>query len=472
MKQNEEYGNEHEEAGLEELIEIFENYLRNKEQIYLDDEALERILEFYESRNDDAKAEAVVDFAIEQNPYSSDFIIRKAEYLLNRKKYREALDHLDRASLYDTGELDIYLIRSDIFVETNRIDRALQTLHEALEIVDDDEKDSVYSELSDIYEIKEDFPTALDCLVKALTLNPAHEESLHKIAHLVDMTESYDQSVELHQLIVDKDPYIWLAWYNLGRAWAALGLYEKALEAFEFVMAINEEYDYVYRDAADIYYRLGNFSKSVEMFETAQEKSGGFEDYSFRIGLCHERLEDYKSARFSYRKATRQDPYMDEAFFRIGETYRIEERYEAALVNYKKALKLDETNEDYLVTIISVYRILDRDADVISYMNILVQLRPDILTYWIDLLTYLYELGSYAEVADTAREAISKCGHYAEFQYIESAALFSSGKEKEALQILESALTTDFARHSILLEVDSDVFYNQKVQRLLEIYRS
>ncbi len=225
--------------------------------------------------NNGEKAEAVIDCAILQNPYSSDFLIRKAECLLNRKKYKEALDLLDKAEVFDSTEVDIFLIRSDIYVETNEIDKAADTLNTALKVVDGEEKDILYAELSDIYEMKEDFTAAYNCLLKALKFNPKNEDALHKIAHIIDMTDRYEDSIALHASIIEKEPYLFLAWYNMGRGYMGLSLYEKAIECFEYVIAINEDFDIVYRDVADIYYRIDDFAKAIEMFEAAQEKSGG-----------------------------------------------------------------------------------------------------------------------------------------------------------------------------------------------------
>lgn len=128
------------------------------------------------------------------------------------------------------------------------------------------------------------------------------------------MTDKFDESIKLHSEIIEKDPYLWLAWYNLGRAYTGVGLYEKALDAFEFVNAINEDYDLAYREAADVHYRKEEFEKAIQMFETAHDKSGGFEDYSFRIGLCYERNDNLKEARFHYRKAVRLDPFWMKLF--------------------------------------------------------------------------------------------------------------------------------------------------------------
>lgn len=460
-----------EEAGLQELIEQFESYLINKEYAYFDEEALERLYEFYEIRLDETRMESVADLAINNNPYSSDFLVRKAEILFNRKQYSEALELLDKAVVFDATNIDIYLLRSDVLVESNKPQEAIELLQHALALADQDEKDIVLAELSDVYEMQEDFHAAFNCLAEALSYNAQSEMVLMKFAHLVDMTDRYEESLEIHQGITEEHPYNWLAWYNTGRAFTGLGLYEKALDAFEFTMAIQEDFDLVYRDAADIYFRLEKFEEAISTFETAQEKSGGFEDYSFRIGLCYERLNDLKKARFHYRKATRQDPYFDESFFRIAETYRIEERYEPALVNYKKALRIDEDNELYMACIISVYRMLGRDQEVLQYLQRLVAARPDILNYWLDLIAFRYEQNMLEEGLDDVTRAIERCGHFVEFLYLNSLLLWKSGKSREAYHVLEQALQEDFPRHTILRETDKNYLLQPEVIRLMDLHR-
>ncbi|MEZ5015331.1 MAG: hypothetical protein R2794_13670 [Chitinophagales bacterium] len=71
---------------------------------------------------------------------------------------------------------------------------------------------------------------------------------LYKIAHIVDMTDRYDDST-MHTRITEREPYSWLAWYN-PRMWHIwVWDYMKAIESFEFVMFIDENFDLVYRDA-------------------------------------------------------------------------------------------------------------------------------------------------------------------------------------------------------------------------------
>lgn len=458
-------------TGLQELIEQFEHYFHSKEPGYFDDEGLDRLYEFYESRMEEEKMEAVADLAISQNPYSGEFLTRKAELLFNRRAIEEALSILDKAQIFDSYNIDIYLLRSDILTEQNKGDEAIATLLEALNKADKQEKDIVLAELSDLYELKEDFNAAFDCLHRAVTLNPGNDNVLMKLAHVVEMTDRYDESLAIHQKIVDTSPYNWMAWYNLGKAQSGVGNYQKALDAFEFTMAIQEDFDLVHRDAADIYFRLEEYEKAIDSFTEAQSKSGGFEDHNFRIGLCHEKMNDLKKARFHYRKATRHDPYLDEAFFRIAETYREEGRYEPALVNYKKALRIDQENEFYISCLIGLYRMTGREEEIATYLQQLVNLRPDILNYWLDFIAYRYEQEEWDEAATLIASAREQCGNYVEFTYLLSLVYWRTGKYRESQNLLASALQDDYSRHRILHETDQAFFADQTNAQLLQMYR-
>jgi len=458
-------------AELQELIEQFESYFQSQSYGYLDEDALERLYEFYESRMEVAKLEAVAELAISQNPFSGEFLTRKAELLFNRGAMDDALALLEKALVFDSSNVDVHILKSDILLELNQSKQAAEVLLSALETADDQDKDVILAELSDIYELKEDFEKAFDCLEQAIRYNPQNDAVLMKLAHIVEMTDKYDESLKLHNQIVDEHPYNWMAWYNLGKAYSGSGQYQKALDSYEFTIAIQEDFDLVYRDAADIYFRLELYDKAISSFNEAQSKSGGFEDHNFRIGLCHEKLQDYKKARFHYRKATRQDPYMDEAFFRIAETYKLEGRYEPAIVNYKKALRIDHENEFYITCLIGLYRMTGREEEVGQHLQQLVTLRPEINNYWLDYITYSYECEAFNDALDLVEIALERCGKFAEFIYLQSLLNWKLGKTREALNLLANALEDDYIQHRIIHEIDPDFFTVQSHQELLEMYR-
>ena len=77
---------------------------------------------------------------------------------------------------------------------------------------------------------------------------------------------NFAESIRFHQTLVDRDPYNYLAWQNTGQGYFNLGLFEKAIESFGFVTAINEECDLAYRDCGEAYFQLKKYGKAIELF--------------------------------------------------------------------------------------------------------------------------------------------------------------------------------------------------------------
>ncbi|MFM9469874.1 hypothetical protein ACKI1K_45080, partial [Streptomyces scabiei] len=88
-------------------------------------------------------------------------------------------------------------------------------------------------ELADVYDDYEQFEKVFDCLKMILEEDPNNDEALYKICFWADFTGRYEESIKLHQKIIDEYPYNEIAWFNLGAAFQGLKLYEKALDAYE-----------------------------------------------------------------------------------------------------------------------------------------------------------------------------------------------------------------------------------------------
>ena len=57
--------------------------------------------------------------------------------------------------------------------------------------------------------------------------DPNNEEALYKICFWTDFTGRNEESIRLHQQIIDEYPYNELAWFNLAAAYQGIKLYEK-----------------------------------------------------------------------------------------------------------------------------------------------------------------------------------------------------------------------------------------------------
>ena len=74
-----------------QLVEQFEDMLKNNTCCFFGHESYEYIIEFYEDHFEFEKALEVTDYAIEQYPYSSVFLTKKSQFLFECKKCEEAV---------------------------------------------------------------------------------------------------------------------------------------------------------------------------------------------------------------------------------------------------------------------------------------------------------------------------------------------------------------------------------------------
>jgi tetratricopeptide (TPR) repeat protein len=113
-------------------VERYEEMLRNQDQYFFDAGAFEYIVDFYIEKNDPVKALQVVDFAISQHPYATVFLIKQAHLYILTNNNEKAFIALQKAELLEPSEPDIYLLRGNIFQNTERYDEALENYEKAL----------------------------------------------------------------------------------------------------------------------------------------------------------------------------------------------------------------------------------------------------------------------------------------------------------------------------------------------------
>jgi tetratricopeptide (TPR) repeat protein len=174
----------------------------------------------------------VVDFAIEQYKYRSDFYIIKARLLTcPRKGKRLSSITLEIAENIAPFEREISIIRA----RAHAINKDFTAAHSILDdlklgATKSDSVDILIAE-SFIYEHMKDYNAMYDALSKAVLIDTKNEEAMERIWISAELSRRYEDSVQLHLTIIDKDPYNYQAWYNLGHGYNCIWEYEKAIDA-------------------------------------------------------------------------------------------------------------------------------------------------------------------------------------------------------------------------------------------------
>ncbi|PSR03613.1 MAG: hypothetical protein BRD50_05540 [Bacteroidetes bacterium SW_11_45_7] len=456
---------------LKNLVEQYESMIQNNQQFFFDEGAYEQLLTYYEDRFDYDKAMDLAERAIDQYPFSSTFLVRKAQLLFDAKVSYEALDILDKAEVFDPMDTGIYLLRCDIYLWLSEHQKAADSIFNALDKAEKDELPDLYLELADVYEDGEKYDQVITYLAKALELNPKHEEALNRLWFSVAMTERYEESIDFHKKLIDEEPYSYLAWYNLAHAYSGLGLYEKAVESFEFVYAINEACDYAYCDCADIQSKLGHYQKAVDLYLEALNYTKPTRELYFNIADNYQKLYQFPKARYYFRKAANINPKFDLIFHKIGECYKAEGKWENAIPPYERAFQLNPNKIDYQIALGEVYFQTGQYESAAQIYEQMMNVEPNDEATYFKLAKSYFETGDQDYALFLMDEAEEKFHHNTNILYHKAAFLYLMSRRSECIDILHNALARDYESHTLFLDLAPGAFQDAIVRDVIESYQ-
>ncbi len=468
--------NEFEEENVDVRASVaqYEEMVTNHQSQFFDVNIFEHIVSYYEQHEQWKKAIRALDHAIEQHPYSSFFLIRKASLLIYYRKFNAVLELLDKAESIDPFDSTIYILRSDVYAGKRQYVQAIKILEEGIEKFNDPiDKEELLLELADVYEDCDEYENVFDSLKKVLEINHDNEEALSRMWYSVELADKYEESISLHQEIIEKNPYSYLAWHNLGNAFYNLDMYEKAIESYEFVTAINESCDLAYRDCGDAYFQLKQYHKAIEQFQRAIEFSKPYEELFFSVGYCLEKLKDYNKARSYYRKAITIDPKYSEAYFRIGETFKREKLWENAIHFYKKSLRILPDSATYLMAMANAFYNLGEIEPFIFACQSVMALNAKLKTKtdYEKLAGFLIDLGCTEDALNLVDFAAFEKGSVGSYAYLRSICYFKFGKRKEAIAWLEDGLSNHYAKHKLLFRFAPELKGDPSIAFIIEQYK-
>ncbi|HAH58423.1 MAG TPA: hypothetical protein DCL86_09765, partial [Bacteroidales bacterium] len=97
-------------------------------------------------------------------------------------------------------------------------------------------------------------------LKKVLEIEPDNETIIFEIAFCFEITNQPEEAINYFSGFTDKYPYSHYAWFNLGIAYNNIELYEKAIEAFDFAIAIDPSFSSAYFNKANAFVAIEKYT--------------------------------------------------------------------------------------------------------------------------------------------------------------------------------------------------------------------
>ncbi|MEM1318774.1 MAG: tetratricopeptide repeat protein [Bacteroidota bacterium] len=436
---------------------------------FIEEKVFFQLTAYYQREKQLEKAIEVIDHALSQYPYSSEFYILKAELLLELAQPTEASYCLDRAEIYSPAELEIQLLRAEVLVALGDTDQAFVLLDAITDGASLLEQSEIHLCRACIYEHIEDFKAMFHSLKAALLTNPKNRLALERLWLSVELSQLYSESIDLHQRLIDIDPYSFIAWYNLGHAYSCVGDFESAAEAFEYAYLIDETFEFAYRDCAEAWIQLQRHDKALQCFEDAMDHFAPDADMLLKLGQCHIELGNYEQAKLHLLQAIEIEPTNDDVYFRIGQCFMHEEHWYSAIKALSKAVKINDRREEYLLALAQSYARVAEPEKALVLFRQATDTAPEQSQHWLQYASCLLDNGKAEKALLVLDEGMSYAPSN-DLLYGQVACLFSLGRRKEGLYLFGDALRNNYARHQWLFDRMPELKSDQDIQLVFSTF--
>lgn len=457
---------EYNEADLKALVRRFEQMLKTNEQYFFDVEEFEEIIDYFLDNQSLGKAKKALDIALAQHPGSSLFLLKQARFFLLSSNTARALEVLDRLQRLDPVNHEVFLTRGSVYLKMDKHREAETEFRQALKHTDD--KEEVAAGIAYEYENFGMYVHALKYLHKALEINPNNEGVIYETYFCYEVSEDLEGAVKFFTGFLDKHPYSKLCWFNLGIAYNNLELYEKAIEAYEFAIAIDDTFSSAYFNLGNSYSNLGEYTLAIKNYKATFEHEEQQAITHYYIGECFEKLRQFDQAIHHYRQALELDDEFADAWMGLGVCHEESGERDLAMDFMKKALELDEDNTEFWYIYGDLcFKAEDKEEALRAYHRVSQTdpMHPDI---WLDLAELYDELGDPEMACDTLEEGIRHQPSLSLLYYRKAAYLLKLGREAQAMTYLTVALETDPVKVAEFLDYAPAGSHSPAISGLIE----
>jgi tetratricopeptide (TPR) repeat protein len=423
--------------------------------------------------NDEGNWRRALRFATEgiaQHPFCADLYLRKAQLLLNQNKIEESLVTIEQAEIFAPMNVNVRLLHAELLAVKGQTDRALLLLEDAKSHATRSERSEIHlveaQILGDLGRFKEMF----EATKRALLADPTNTEGYEKIIWATEYSFRFDQSIALHNQLLDRDAYNWRAWLNVGFAHEAKGDFDEAISAFEFAFAIDEKCRQAYMEAGELHIQQHNYLRALYVYENAIFNIEEDATLLQRIGLCYQKMGDLTSAKVALNRALELDAKDHETHFRLGECAALDGKYPQAVTFYLRATALNNKKEAYFAALGDAYYHLENYSKAVASYRKATLIAPDDVDYWLRYAGFWLKVGQEKKALKVLDNA-EICTFGAEIEYCRIACLFSMGRQGEAMYRLSEALQMDFDKHETLFTWQPTLADNAEFQAVVKSFQ-
>ena len=444
----------------------FESMLKTNKVFFFDSEEFEDIVLHYMDTGRVNLAKKALRLGLEQHPKSTGLKLVHVELLIYDDKIEQAEKILNEIALLEPTNEEVFIQRANICSKRDQHEKAIEHLRIALRYTDDEA--DVYSMIGMEYLFMDNLELAKENFILCLDNDEEDYSALYNVVYCFDFLDQNQEAIIYLENFIEKNPYSEVAWHQLGRQFYAVKNYEKAVWAFDYACLIDEGFLGAFLEKAKSLEKLQHYQEAIDCYLVTIELDDPTSFAYLRIGKCYEKLGNSEQALNFYLKTVHEDPLLDKAWLAITDFYIKQKDFQKSLYYINKAIGIDGENPLYWRRYATINQYLNffeeaEEGYRKAFENGDVEL--DNFLFWSDVLYVLGEVNAAFEILNQAKELYP---NEAEILYRLVGLFYNIEEETNAIEALETALTTDFNKNYILKDAFPHVWECENVQNRIK----
>jgi tetratricopeptide (TPR) repeat protein len=469
------------EDEIDGVVKRYEDMVQNHKSYYFDVSQFEDIIDHYIENNHYNKAIDAIEFAGRIHPEATPIQLKQAQVLINNGQASLALKALSRLEKIEPSNSDVHFSKSVANILVGDLDAVEKEIKLALEL-NPDEKNRYLHSLGMAFIQNSNYSKALEYFILIYNEGFRDENFLYDLAYASQMMEQTQEAIHYYNQCLDVNPFLEIAWYNIGVAYAKENQNDKALEAYDFAIAILPTYTWAFLNKGLLLFDLEKYAEAIPVFKDlleieplnpevlcylgeSSEKLGYFENASRAFDLAKEINPDFAPAWFGkagllvengnltesvalLQKAIELDNQNDDFHYMLAVVNLKLENYDTAETNILEAIRLNPKEVEYRSVLAEVFYVQKnyvRAAAILLGSAFELNNEPDLIY---EAAGCFYDLGNFVRFAKLLYIAVKAKPELAENLQEDYKEIFSKFFGKILLKLLKRIIKTKDAKRS------------------------
>lgn len=429
-----------------DLVFKYEEMVASESKMYFDADEFIMLAEYYKMEDDFDEVDKIIEIAMEIHSGNPDLMLLYGEMLIVKVEFNEAIEYLNNLTespdLSDDDKVNLSLLRIEAYLNINNFEAANEVLQVEYKNLSDPEEicEFLYN-VSDLYMEHNHIHDARYLLERAIIIDSTDVKVLRALISALELTDEFKKAISINKKWIDLDPYSFKGWTNLGKLYMITELYQKAIEAFDFALTINDSDPVVlqmksyalffnnniegaiktaeeslkidsdnpdaYDTLMDCYHLMGQFDKMFEVIDAKELKFGSYGIAVMKAQTYFDMKEYDKALElFSNIPSDEKDTY--EYYVLEGDICFYNDDMDGAISAFLKVIEDDPECEKAYDKIAEAYMKKENYIEAANYLEQLIDLAPDYIDANRNLAFARFEIGEKEPFDEALQELTDK----------------------------------------------------------------